>query len=601
MSEATNSTTPAQGLEHLGNNVAEVRAQVSNSQRVSLGLLVIALSPCLKIWAFICGFLRYLRSSFLVKGKQRGLLFLAIITVLYLMSEFAFSAWLIDVLAADSTPEEIQRVEHYGRLISGFAVALLLWPWVLRATKVSIASIVGLILVTAPIMFVVYHAERVLIDRLVQYSSDEGRAAAVSGSFLREAIMKGAINGEMLNGLWQPELANTTSGRAFIGVVAFMTASSNDAIKQTKALAPGLAREIIGKNLGGVTGEFERFSESQHAISEKFDAYQAAHERYNAEISKVDARSAQAWEQYLDGLEQRHKYWGRYLIKNPRKDGHIVPAKYAQSVRDQLGFQGIQVPKTWATGDKKGFLRYAKQSITSTLQKEILGGLPPNLSLSEFADQKIVQDNWRISLQYPQAVGKLPHEKMTESEFGSRIYEKVLTHRVEQQLRVLNREAEDYGRGGWEEEKGLAAYEAMIAPVFALTLSLIGALVHILKSAFLIFQVKTGWHFKSGEAKTVCILLCVIGTFFVASAIIKTEITSHPTYKQWNSIRSDIDWMDKKSVAAHTAAGALDAMIKLQTVAYPVFNAVRVVMSPAFLLIEKSGLDEYAFNPKDED
>src|SRR5690606_29682764 len=214
--------------------------------------------------------------------------------------------------------EEMERL-----LISGFAVALLFWPVLLKARGLFTRR-GRLAITTYIIMSAVYIGERALIDTLVENSSEEQRAAARTGSLLRAGLASGQIQDSMLEGLWNSETAASTAGKAFVGISAFMAASSESARAQTIAIAPEVIRGVIDNDIGGVDAEYDRFLQSQESIRERFASYQNGHKAYKDAQSKADQEASQAWERYLDSLEARHRYWGRYLIKHKRRDGHLV-------------------------------------------------------------------------------------------------------------------------------------------------------------------------------------------------------------------------------------------------------------------------------------
>src|SRR5690554_1087452 len=92
-------------------------------------------------------------------AKTRGLTFLLVATLVYLVVEFAFSAWLIDVLGGPATKDNIKEVEHWGRIISGFAVALMFWPRCFAKTRTYFGAIFRISIISCAIIFTVYHAE----------------------------------------------------------------------------------------------------------------------------------------------------------------------------------------------------------------------------------------------------------------------------------------------------------------------------------------------------------------------------------------------------------------------------------------------------------
>ncbi|MFJ3107606.1 MULTISPECIES: hypothetical protein [Pseudomonas] len=169
---------------------------------------------------------------------------------------------------------------------------------------------------------------------------------------------------------------------------------------------------------------------------------------------------------------------------------------------------------------------------------------------------------WREGLEYPDNIGNLPMAEITREQFEQRFYHRALAGRTHDGLRNYTHQLDGYRDGGSQADDGKEAYEAMIAPVFALTLSLLGALVHIAKSALLGVQLKSGWRFRSPLFKACATVAVVLLVLALGRTFISTSLTSHPTYQAWTG------------TAGEQGSGTLmlDTMIRMQTLAYPVFK-----------------------------
>ena len=208
-----------------------------------------------------------LRERLMVRRwRERGVWILSAFTFMYLIVEFSFSAWLLEKMAQDRITG-LGWLETQGRALSGFAVALLFWPLVFARTRTWVSTFLWLSVGSVLIMILVSLGERMLIDRLVEQSSAQDRAAAVTGSLLRKGLASGAINGDMLDGLWAEPTANSVAGKAFVGVVAYMAAGSAPALRQTQALAQDVVRGVVEQEMGGLDGEYQRFLDSQYSSS----------------------------------------------------------------------------------------------------------------------------------------------------------------------------------------------------------------------------------------------------------------------------------------------------------------------------------------------
>src|SRR5690606_28913585 len=293
-----------------------------------------------------------------------------------------------------------------------------------------------------------------------------------------------------------------------------------------------------------------------------------------AELTKADAQAKQAWEDYLDTVESRNRRWGRNL---KRRDGHVVPRHAVEPTRKAVRERGIPVPKNWNTGDRATFVRLAKQEHVKQVRQAFephFKGLPAGLALNTFARHSLIQDPWRETLNYPASLGMLPINALSASAFRKQLYDPLLTHRTQHALATFKSDMKTFADGQKHAQTGKRAYEAMIAPVFALTLSLLGALVHLVKVSFLTLHVSSGIQVRHGAIKSLIIALMVVASMVAAAFFVSTPLTSHPTYRTW------VQLGEKAQASDLAVALTLDAVIKAQSLAYPTFNLVRQGLAP---------------------
>lgn len=549
-----------------------------------------------------------MRSFFFTKqvSPRKTVWFLTIITMTYLLFEFAYAAYIMEVMARQVTPDVIQQAEHLGRLISGFAVALLFWPLIVNRRFSIIIKTIMLVAITWFIMSAVYEAERLYIDSIVDESSVEQRMQASVGFLLRSALANDLVTERMLGGLWVKEHAQTASGIAFIGNAAALGAHSQLARKEMMAIAPDVVQGVVNGRNGGPEVEYQRFIKSQEIIEQKYANYKALHEEYAKEFAKSNKVAKQAWASYTNTLNKTNKNWGLYY-KLRGSTGELVPPNARANLRKKLRQQGIAVSNNWKTGDYATFIKLAEakhRSEVTTRRAAHLNGISADLSLERFSKSNEIQKLWRKSLHYPAAVKViLPITQITQQQFTASIYKPVLTARTRRQMDEYSSDYWGYvssAEDGFMGE-GLIAYEAMIAPFFALSLSLIGAFVHLSKSAFLITHAVTGWHLKSSIFKGLIIIFFVALVFLSASFFVSTPQTSHPTYQKWLSSEKhnmypsgpdepfeDFEGFENLSreeymyylgemvlLTPKVLLIGVDTIIKIQTIAYPVFKQVK--------------------------
>lgn len=504
---------------------------------------------------------------------------LLLMTTCYLLVESAFAAWLIDVMGAYSDQSTIERAEHYGRLISGFAVALLFWPWMLKRRS-WLNRIAWLSVGTFFIMGLVYNAERRLIVHLVDTSDAQARAAANVGVLLRSALVTEQVKNDMLDGIWSAKTAQSSPGKAFAGISAFLVARSESAREQTMDIAPQVIRGVIDAQMGGPLVELGRYASSQDAVKKKFERYEALHKHYQEARGQAATFADIAWKDYLNELKRKNASWGSGYKSN---DGSLVPRRAIEPTRRAVRAKGIPVPKNWNTGDRATFVSLVRKQHEKKALEALeaqLNGIPKGMGLTAFANHSSIQNPWRDTLGYPKSLGILPISKLTEDQFRKQLYDPTIAHRAKTLLASYQSAIPGYREGGPHAEAGRAAYEAMIAPVFALTLSLLGALVHLCKVLLLALHATTGRHFQHSSVKTVVIASIVTLALVGSSLFVTTTVTSHRTYRNWVTADSEIS-IDKIDALSEVAIGlALDSVIKGQSLAYPVFNYVRTGLAP---------------------
>ena len=113
--------------------------------------------------------------------QLKQLVFLILLTLVYLCFELGFNARLLDVVGGNASPADVEHLEVYGRTLSGVAAALVLLQVLLRrrlrsqARRPSLLRIAfGCLLVAAA----VFGAIKIFVDVLVATRDAEFRRVA---------------------------------------------------------------------------------------------------------------------------------------------------------------------------------------------------------------------------------------------------------------------------------------------------------------------------------------------------------------------------------------------------------------------------------------
>lgn len=135
------------------------------------------------------------------KEKPEWLWFLTITTAIYLLIEFAFNARLLDVVSTITTSKEIENIEKYGRALSGFAVALVFWGWLIEKCRSSVTGRIAwvkaiLVISLASLIIVptVSSLEKRMIDQLVERSNPETRKNSILVTMLQTLLASNKLS-----------------------------------------------------------------------------------------------------------------------------------------------------------------------------------------------------------------------------------------------------------------------------------------------------------------------------------------------------------------------------------------------------------------------
>ncbi|MFU1926845.1 hypothetical protein ACLQ9J_08285 [Bordetella hinzii] len=431
------------------------------------------------------------RERLFVKDPARArLAVLLAASLVYLLAEFAFSAWIVEATAFNADAATLSGARVYGRLLTGCAIGLLAWP-VLRGGRGR--ALLLFFLVSGSLAWATYETERVVLAELVRYSSAQARAAAVTGMLLRQGLAVDAVDPAEFEGLWHEGMEASVPGKSFAAMVAFLAAPYLDGAEGAHDLDEAYAR----------------FVRSQLAMQKRFQAYR--------DPESFRRQALQQWE-------------SRRPVGRAREP---------------------------ASEDRAAFVARSESALR---QRAGVDGLPPGLSLGQFAAHPRMQAAWRAMLAYPDTSPRLSLTPIGRDTFAARYYRPMLDARRQLPPRDYGHRAAAYVNGAERAAQGQRAFELMVAPMLGLALSLFGILVHVCRGGLLLIQYASGWRFRHAGVELVALLACVWAICQLAR-FLPVTLAAQPAYESWVA-------------GGGVATGLLDAMIRLQTLGYPLFDFV---------------------------
>lgn len=509
---------------------------------------------------------------------SRGIaLFLLAATTVYLLIELGFNARLLDVAGAPSSSSALLGIEQWGRLISGFAVALAFWGFLFKIaddqgweTGTTVGWFVGF---TTIIMVSVYWLETTIIDSQVKAATAQERQLGAIGVLLGEYVHEN----HNLEGIpLDEEVLATPEGKAFFALFAD---NYSAVLRSDGGVEPVIRSAIEGVLIARVGSEDETYNSIyRSAIDELHRAYRedylSARNRYAETINGVDARLDEAWQRYENELARRN--WTPTTVpQNRYRD-------VERNVRSQLG---VNVPEGWLPYDRYTFQSILMEDIYQRADaewdrrsRELFDGEPLPWTLTTFdafVAHPVIQRTLREELETSikrESSGRaeLPELRQpiadgwTTGAWAARVYDPMLQQSVEREYQQLARDTATYAEGGVNYCRGVNAVYALRVPSFALSLSIAGAIYHSSKVIWYLFYLIPG--FGSLWVRWP-VRLAFIGALITLPMGARTGVLASERYDDLMAYKEQIDGM--------RAAFVNDWIIRAQQLYYPIASGVR--------------------------
>lgn len=415
------------------------------------------------------------------RGRPAWLWFTCLVTGAYLVVELAFNSRLLDVVGGGASAAEVDRIELWGRLISGFALALAFWPvWLKRsryipayAGEISIGeTFVRLVALTGVCMVAMYLLQEALVRHYVDRTSTQERRTARQLVLLQLGLVEGVAVVEGMD--LSPDRLTSPDSKAFLAMFPLMGSSLGDSVSSRfPALARHeVARKVVASRMGDPQLHFDGYKQVLGRLNEFFGQYRKPSDLYQRALSRVDAEQDRAWGDYVNAMRRRGM--------NPYR----VKRWYHSDVRYEVQKRGIPVGNGWVPGDRAGFNKAvaevhhqrAGSAYYEGLRERApeFAGLPPGLDAAGFMASPKVQGIVLRSLGYGCLSG-FRSPIASAGDFMAHLFNAEVRCQAERMTRTM-----EQGDAGSSEE-GRNAMKALIVPPLALGFSLAGALAHVFK------------------------------------------------------------------------------------------------------------------------
>lgn len=490
--------------------------------------------------------------------RMPAILLMLAVTAAYLAIELPFATALVDIFGLAPTLDEIHRMETTGRVVSGLALALVVWgmkvpkwheerPWLGVAFMMALT---GAICVVAMSL-----AQRALIDTIVDKSTPEARQMAVRALVVRE---------HMNNGL----RGANPSEAALMGLNGYMAWADPNSLSRLADPDAAIARYAFA-----TVPDLEKFSRDVYrplvdAMREAFPEYQKGVKSWQEARDRAPQMVEQSWQSYQRDLRKRG-------VRQFTPD-------IARQIRSHLAKKSIYVAHDWHPADRAGFDVAAWKSHMSVPNARFDGAVnrmlgngdpvPKNLTrFEDFWTSDAIQGRIKAKLQVPNLKERIPLAYSNDA-IKTSVLPLLRKDAVETTRRATLGSPASFRDGGTSEIVGRDAVRVVVGPLLALAFSALGALVHLVKlTNYGFMAIEKGKPSRMMRTIRIGAIATVAGTLIAVA----TPLPEH-----------------SKSIEAATtsdaAAMALKWVVGTHRVVHPLGEALSVV--PLLPMLE-SGID----------
>lgn len=430
-------------------------------------------------------------------AQLRQLFFLIIVTVIYLTFELGFNARLLDVVGGGASPDDIERLETYGRTLSGVAAALVVLQILLGKRLKAGWHPHYFVIALACLLtgWLVFSSIKLVVDGLVATRDNEFRRVAASSSLLQRSLVRGDLQ---LDGLADDGVFARPEGKAFLALfqVLLSNVDNLDAkveAKKRQVIRADFQRQHIHATIDGrafvskepgMRGYYEAYGEAMGRLTEQWRKYAGIPVASDEGLLREQSR---AWNDYRNRLSQR------------RWTPDTVPARYKSRVVQDVR-KRVAVPADWDPADRATFLdAVARQYWRTAASRGVTvdgDTIAPGLGYEAFVARPGVQRKLRAALHVPPSVAVATAYDVPGFK---RFYDSMLDHAVETALPFYSAKAEEFGPGGKHYELANDAARAAIVPPVALLCSLLGAVGHFAKLLYLLVKLVVWLRVPAGQ------------------------------------------------------------------------------------------------------
>lgn len=398
-------------------------------------------------------------------------------SVIYLLLALAYLAQLTDLVGSLAPHAALQRFARHGQWLGATALALLALSCLLRKSlRLNWGfgrTLLWALITCTSCLYLGYHAQRLMLDGLVERASPGQQAQATFGIPLLNRMLE---HGLRLDGqAATAEQLQSPEGKWHLAELALLLPDNRLAVTEGLT-AHAFFEQLADLQRGGLERHYQRYLQATGRQEDNYRQYRRASQFYAGATSRLAIlqRQGQAWSDYLRLLTKR----GRTL--NPWN----LPLAEWQPVRHVLREQmNVPVNDLWRPEDRRGFnqavanqvRREARNQFAETLQQRIdAGWIEPGLTRTGFLAVNAIQAQWREDLALP--AGITLYAYLTEEAFAGTVYQPALQYDAREMMKKRVADSDDLSTLGRDSYRDLVTLGVTVLLIVA------GLVVHLFRT-----------------------------------------------------------------------------------------------------------------------
>jgi hypothetical protein len=432
----------------------------------------------------------------------RWLVVLFVIEIVYVLTEFAFNAALLNAASGLVRDDQaLHRIEVAGRILSGVGLSILMYWAYFRKKLVEESVETGLktfaksLIICVPLMYV---GQKIVVDSfLVNGTTGQQRQYAETLILMKTGIQNGIVkmaNLELSKGGSDPsEMAFVSvMGAILLGVPEYATAIS----KNEEAIARRV-NQITSSETADKT--YPLYYNASKDIIDGYKEYSKASKEYMSRVngavdtskiwSNVERSTSNGYAKYVKACNYYQSMSNeRFAQKFGYPKGIRSLTEFRRTLRTielinlDLSEAGLSLDVTW-NGQQSSFSQSLTKKGSSEWNQEMgkhgLGGISPGLTFRAFEQSGTIQEQLKEHMQSFYRDGM--RVGLSKDDFTEQVIMPKNEASIRQWIEKAKNRSVDLGDGGSREEEGRQFVRALIVPPIALILSLFFSLLTLAK------------------------------------------------------------------------------------------------------------------------